>query len=336
MRGAAESVPLAPPVTLGARRDAAVVLAEVARGEDFVHQVFAQTSAAGGVEGQVFGWQPQAADADVAESAGGAEQSQSAQVADEAVGVDVIAAGAQQAAPVAQLAQADTAVQEVLEGVEEDVEGVERGRRRGHADAPLGPLRIPLTDEATEAPVSQGIVRAVDEAVVLDVHAVQLIAGMLVGLFARLLRSGLEQEAVGTRLPVLAQIDVDVAALAVAGLAVAGGHALPLEQDGVEAGVGVEAVEADNHAVEAGVGLLDLERLRRPLQVERTGRAQVGGQGVQPVEHDGQQRLRMRQPMKLLPLGGSQSTEEDRVGGRTPQPGTDEREEGLLHHGAVS
>ena len=50
-RGAAEGVPLAPPVALGARCDAAVVLAEVARSEDFVHQVFAQTSAAGGVEG---------------------------------------------------------------------------------------------------------------------------------------------------------------------------------------------------------------------------------------------------------------------------------------------
>ena len=167
-------------------------------------------------------------------------------------------------------------------------------------------------------------------------HAVQLVAGVLVGLFARLLRSGLEQEAVGTRLPVLAQIDVDVAALAVAGLMVAGGHALPLEQDGVEAGVGVEAVEADNHAIETIVGLFNLERLRRPLQVERTGRAQVGRQGVQPVEHNGQQRLRMRQPVELLPLGGSQSAEESRVGGRIPQPGTDKREEGLLHHGAVS
>lgn len=224
----------------------------------------------------------------------------------------------------------------MLEGVEEDVEGVERGRRRGHADAPLGPLRIPFADEADEAAVGQGIVHPVDDAVVLDVHAVQLVAGVLVGLFARLLRSGLEQEAVGTGLPVLTQIDIDVAALAVAGLAVAGGHTLPLEQDGVETGVGVEAVETDNHAVEAVVGLLDLERLRRPLQVERTGRAQVGGQGVQPVEYDGQQRLRMRQPVELLPLGGSQSAEEDRVGGRAPQSGMDEREEGLLHHGAVS
>lgn len=112
---------------------------------------------------------------------------------------------------------------------------------------------------------------------------------MLVGLFTRLLCSGLEQEAVGAGLPVLAQIDVDVAALAVAGLAVAGGHTLPLEQDGVEAGISIESVEANNHAVEAIVGLLDLERLRRPLQVERTGRSQVGRQGVQPVEHDGQQ-----------------------------------------------
>ena len=312
------------------------MLAEVARGEDFVHQVFAQASAALGVEGQAVGRQAQAADADIAEGTGGAEQSQAAQVANEASVVDVSPAGAQQAAPVAQLAQADAAVQEVLEGVEEDVEGVERGRRCSHADAPLGTLRIPLADEADEALVGQGIVRAVDEAVVLDVHAVQLVAGVLVGLFARLLRSGLKQEAVGTRLPILAQINVDVAALAVAGLAVAGGHALPLEQDGVEAGISIESVEANNHAVEAIVGLLDLERLRRPLQVERTGRSQVGRQGVQPVEHDGQQRLRMRQPVELLPLGGSQSSEESRVGGRAPQPGADKREEGLLHHGSVS
>lgn len=44
----------------------------------------------------------------------------------------------------------------------------------------------------------------------------------------------------------------------------------------------------------------------------------------------------MRQPVKLLPLGGSQSAEEGRVGGRAPQPGADKREEGLLHHGSVS
>lgn len=159
---------------------------------------------------------------------------------------------------------------------------------------------------------------------------------MLVGLFARLLRSGLKQEAVGAGLPVFAQVDVDVAALAVAGLAVAGGHALSLEQDGVEAGISIESVEADNHAIETIVGLFNLERLRRPLQIERTRRSQVGRQGVQPVEHDGQQRLRMCQPVELLPLGGSQSAEESRVGWRIPQPGTDKREEGLLHHSAVS